>query len=491
MAVLLRLLVFAVFSFADLHALQIWKPKPLDFNGFVKAVKNAFIVSAPVVLLNWAPVANADSLSLPTSLIGDAQRQLSGVLHAKSSPRGFEVARRKRTAAIKSMESKGIIKISTDDSGNQFLSLPWIPDKKLPYKSLSVQQRLINEVSAGAFGEISKDLLLHWVDTAKTRRQIQSKLTANDTVTLVSNSHRNLESNMVPIISTVVVESSISTAFPLGVRALQKLQQFKGLYAGFPVVALASIPQGGAFFLVKKGFIEWQSLYAPQIPEVLSATVPICLGVMAYWLFRTPAEVIKTQVQAQQQPNVTTAFEAAKRKGLASLWKYYTVMLSLDIPFQIVNFILFGLVTDAVNQAGYPSNNILTRLFCGVSCGMVAAAVTCPLDVCKTRIISRDKKNTQLEEEKAAQLPQLSSVSTPMEDRVNFSINYTEKDPEVPNTNRNVATELLTIFREEGLGTLFLGFRQRLLYTGLANGIRLSAYGTSKMDLMMRSLDDL
>ena len=57
--------------------------------------------------------------------------------------------------------------------------------------------------------------------------------------------------------------------------------------------------------------------------------------------------------------------------------------------------------------------------------------------------------------------------------------------------NRNVLVELVNIYREEGVGTLFLGLRPRLLYTGLANGIRIAAYGTSRMDLMMRSLDDM
>ena len=59
------------------------------------------------------------------------------------------------------------------------------------------------------------------------------------------------------------------------------------------------------------------------------------------------------------------------------------------------------------------------------------------------------------------------------------------------NTNANVIPELIKIFKEEGWQTLFLGLKQRLIYTGLANGIRLAAYGTSRMDLMMRSFDDL
>lgn len=128
---------------------------------------------------------------------------------------GLEGVRLKRTAALKSMQEKGIIKIDTDDSGNQFLSLPWIPDKKLPYKTLSVKQRLINEVSAGAFGEISKDVMLHWVDTLKTRRQAQpSTPLANTTIATLNT----------PSIDTPTVKESFNPVTALG--------NFKALYAG-------------------------------------------------------------------------------------------------------------------------------------------------------------------------------------------------------------------------------------------------------------------
>ena len=78
-------------------------------------------------------------------------------------------------------------------------------------------------------------------------------------------------------------------------------------------------------------------------------------------------QVIKTQVQTGQAPNVREAFETAKisnPKGVLGLWKHYPVMLWLDIPFQIINFILYGVVSDAVAGAGF-TQSILTRLFCG------------------------------------------------------------------------------------------------------------------------------
>lgn len=504
--------------------------------------------------------ANAVPLQImkfPVRVLAIAARDAKEMYSNKQSP-GWELARQKRTAAVKLMQDKGILQIDTDDAGNQFLKLPWIPDHRVKYKSLSLTQRLSNEVCAGAFGELSKDVLLHAVDTAKTRKQAQKKAALSTGV---------LES--VPI---VPVAPSIGSA----------ISGLKDLYGGFPVVLISSIPQGGVFFFVKKGCVELINMVAPGLPNFVSSTVPIGFGVMAYWLFRTPAEVIKTQVQTGQSPNVREAFENAKNgeKGLIGLWKYYPVMLSLDIPFQIINFILFGFVSDAVLHAGYDTS-VWTRLFCGITCGMVSAAITCPVDVCKTRIVARDraasnkesefqivtggakvpveetedslllaqllsqeldisdtlraKRRTIMEEievydrdrardyegsttiilplsaqeqliKKADMISQLiisleqkqegKKMQIEKQVQVEYDINFnsspnSDSSAEKSIQSNNVVQELFKIIKEEGVGTLFLGIKQRLVYVGLANGIRLAAYGTSRMDLMMRSLDDL
>ena len=66
-------------------------------------------------------------------------------------------------------------------------------------------------------------------------------------------------------------------------------------------------------------------------------------------------------------------------------------MLCLDIPFQIINFILYGNFNDYLKDLGFDTS-IITRLICGITCGCIAALLTCPIDVAKTRIISRGKE---------------------------------------------------------------------------------------------------
>lgn len=458
----------------------------LTLSNIIKRSSSTILLSLSLygISITINPIESANAVTMKAASV-TGYREALGI----QSP-GWELARQKRTIAIKEMVDKGMMKIDTDDSGNQFLKLPWIPDKKVPYKSLSLTQRLLNEVCAGAFGEIAKDVILHPVDTAKTRKQAKKKSTADDD----DDEPKKEESGF----------------------------NIKDFYAGFPVVLASSIPQGGTFFLIKKSSIEAFNYLAPGLPTFISSTVSIGLAAMGYWSFRTPAEVVKTQVQTGQSPNVIDSIDVAKAgnaNGLLGLWKHYPVMLFLDIPFQIINFVLYGLVSNAVEQAGYETS-ILTRLFCGITCGMIAAGATCPIDVCKTRILARDKEqqnaalaslalqksiidnndmtligatktsdNMQMINESTGNVavierPIVSSISEA--DNTNSQTIDKRKD-----NDNNVVTELLKIAKEEGIGSLFLGIRQRLLYTGLANGIRLAAYGTSRMDLMMRSLDDL
>jgi solute carrier family 25 S-adenosylmethionine transporter 26 len=403
-------------------------------------------------------------------------KDLSNFLPSAPSPSGqspgWELARHKRTAAIKLMQEKKILRVETDEKGYQYLSLPWIPDKRITYKSLDLSRRLTNEACAGALGEITKDALLYSVDTRKTRAQIKG----NDSEGGGGGTGEAMPQSAAADGGVEALEfathGDMNMGTPMGLKVQGKekenlLMDFKALYAGFPVVLASSIPQGAVFFLAKGGLLEAFSRYLPGAPAWSTSIVPIVLGTMVYWLIRTPTEVIKTKVQANEFPDVTSAFENIQNtEGVPSLWKFYSVMLSLDVPFQVINFILFGVLSDMVVTAGV-EQNLLTRLGVGIGCGMVSAAVTCPLDVVKTRIQTKVKRSNVVED------------------------GHAEKDRKEEKSNINVLMEMADILKNEGVGTLFLGLPQRVVYTGLANGLRFAAYGTSRMDLMMRSLDDI
>lgn len=505
-------------SVLSFHLILLFTTDALKFDQILKnKISQCIAVGVSGVCISGFSPGRVDAAGLSSVII---ERMTPAIKSVQSNRGWVEEVRQKRTIAIKAMNEKGMLDINTDDGGNQYLSLPWLPDQKILYKKLSISQKLKNEVFAGAAGEIAKDILLHPVDTAKTRRQAKKK-----------NSKE---------------EASLE---PIDTLPVPVLDSIKGLYAGFPIVLIASIPQGATFFLVKKGVNEVITAFAPTTPKLLTTAICIALGVASYWSLRTPAEVLKTKIQTAVYNNVTTAINAVKESpaGFMSLYKHYSVMLWLDIPFQVINFILLGALSDAVASAGYEST-IVTRLFCGIACGMISAAVTCPIDTCKTRMIGRDpvstgpvtstaspsqtrettdkyalsasSPSTNLEYTSVATTTVTKSFSSqsgyeilgngsemlqsypsaqvleaieelnsqPITQQLKCETETTEGDTTV---RRNVLQEMVNIARTEGPLTLFSGIKQRLLYTGLANGVRIAAYGTARMDLMMRSLDEL
>jgi solute carrier family 25 S-adenosylmethionine transporter 26 len=444
----------------------------------------------------------ADEVTTYATIVATPSNQKVLQVPQSTQSSRWELARQKRTVAVKKMADQGIVKLDTDDDGNQVLSVPWMPNQKLQYKSLSLKQKLLGEVFAGAVGEFAKDVLLHPIDTLKSRKQAGIDTEDNEGK-----------------------EGETSGGGGDGKSGdVSPLKKLRDLYAGFPAVASSSLPQGGVFFLCKKGGIEIIKAISPAFAtSIVGQALPVVPGSIGYWGVRTPSEIVKLKVQLGQSPTVKDAFVDVKtqvrEKGVLDLWKFYPALLSLDIPYAILNFGLYSVFNDQIIAAGVEPN-FYTRLVSGAACGMIAAAITCPIDVAKTRIISRakgkGKKNDEVVERTVGEEMVMAAVSSNLteadcgygvgegddyiqEPRVDDALmesSIKKNASSVPSddddfVDQNVLKEMVTIFKEEGVAALFTGLPERTIYVGLSNGIRLAAYSTSRMDLMMRNLDSL
>lgn len=436
---------------------------PTNVGNIVRAVESPAMVLADseTIIEKAEDIADEVTAYATIATTTTQSSQEKPVLEVPQSAQsaGWERARQKRTIAVKKMAKEGMLKLEQDEEGNQMLSVPWIPNQKLQYKSLSLEQKLRGEVAAGAIGELAKDVLLHPIDTLKSRKQAAGK--------------EDEESDG--------EEKDKVQGGDGGTSALKKV---KDLYAGFPAVATSSLPQGGVFFLAKKGGIELiKSVSPPFAASLVGQAIPVGLGSIAYWAVRTPAEIVKVKVQLGQSTTVREAFVDVRSQildnGLRSLWKFYPALLSLDIPYAIINFALYGIFNDLIASQGIEAN-VYTRLVSGVACGMIAAGITCPIDVAKTRIISRSKRSN----EGANDPDGIDGIVECEHEGASMVIQEAR-------ASQNVIVEMATIVRDEGVSSLFIGLKERVLYVGLSNGIRLAAYSTSRMDLMLRSFDTL
>jgi len=79
-----------------------------------------------------------------------------------------------------------------------------------------------------------------------------------------------------------------------------------------------------------------------------------------------------------------------RSEGIRAFYRSYTTQLTMNIPFQSIHFMTYEFVQNITNEERH--YNPSAHMVSGAIAGAVAAAVTTPLDVCKTLL------NTQPEQ---------------------------------------------------------------------------------------------
>ena len=114
---------------------------------------------------------------------------------------------------------------------------------------------------------------------------------------------------------------------------------------------------------------------------------------------RVPVEVVKQRRQAGVLcSSLAVAKKALKRDGLPGLYRGGLATLAREVPFSLIQFPLWELFkAEVVKHEGRCTTPTESAL-CGALGGIVAAAMTTPLDVVKTRMMlntdSREKASS-------------------------------------------------------------------------------------------------
>ncbi len=78
-----------------------------------------------------------------------------------------------------------------------------------------------------------------------------------------------------------------------------------------------------------------------------------------------------------------------KTEGFSAFYRSYTTQLTMNIPFQVIHFVTYELGQDVLNPDR--RYNPATHVISGAVAGAASAAITTPLDVCKTMLNTQDK----------------------------------------------------------------------------------------------------
>lgn len=186
-----------------------------------------------------------------------------------------------------------------------------------------------------------------------------------------------------------------------------------GIYRGLSSVLVGSAPGASLFFIT---YETTKSLLAPVVRReggVAGAGVHMLagsLGEVAACAVRVPTEVVKQRAQAGQHASSAAALRAilASRGaiGLRGVWgelyRGWGITVVREVPFTIIQFPLWEFLKaqarrrrDAqhVPQAGHEQDiGALESAFYGSIAGAIAAGLTTPLDVLKTRVMLAEGK---------------------------------------------------------------------------------------------------
>ncbi|KAI9840018.1 MAG: hypothetical protein M1819_000210 [Sarea resinae] len=351
---------------------------------------------------------------------------------------------------------------------------------------------------AGAVAAFSVDLLVYPLDTLKTRWQS-------------------------PDYARIYLNGSTG--------AINRPALFRGLYQGVGSVILATLPSSGAFFTTYEAIKSLLKRHNPTNPYTSSPLLPTPLihatassiAELVSCVILTPAEVLKQNAQmVQQSPSspktAKPATSAAKinanatiqtlrrfRSHPSQLFTGYTALAARNLPFTALQFPMFEHLKQAIyayradkHSSGNASLNAappppslwetgtITAVSAG-SAGSVAALVTTPVDVVKTRVMlaasSSPSSSSSSRSSPSTSLPSSSSSSAKPPPSSSSSVlsssSHTSARPSSLQTAKN-------ILRDEGPRALWRGGLLRAAWTALGSGLYLGVYESGRVWLARR-----
>mmetsp|Transcript_7192 Transcript_7192/g.11346 ORF Transcript_7192/g.11346 Transcript_7192/m.11346 type:complete len:321 (-) Transcript_7192:34-996(-) len=171
------------------------------------------------------------------------------------------------------------------------------------------------------------------------------------------------------------------------------------LFNGYGAALASQIPYGMLVF----GTYETNKVFLlkefPDAPTTLLYLVAAVAGDLAGSLVLTPGEVLKQRVQAGGFPSILAALKGTlASSGPAGLYTGYFGLVARDLPFRAIQLPLYEAFkiafadrfTSGLVEAIRPEQ----LAFLGAAAGMISAALTNPVDVTKTKLMTSSKKST-------------------------------------------------------------------------------------------------
>eukprot|EP01041_Mallomonas_annulata_P011794 gene11794-24710_t len=169
---------------------------------------------------------------------------------------------------------------------------------------------------------------------------------------------------------------------------------FADVYSGIVPALIGGIPAAAVFFGTKdlfRSIFRQYSFIDPKFATILAVT----LAQFPYWLLRNPSEVIKTRLRTTSTENSTSTSSSLQDiLQRNTITDYYTGLipnLLYALPSDWLKFIAYDLISYSLfNIHESESVTVIQALICGALASLVAETICTPLDVVRTRIMCVD-----------------------------------------------------------------------------------------------------
>ncbi|KAF1996850.1 mitochondrial carrier [Amniculicola lignicola CBS 123094] len=188
---------------------------------------------------------------------------------------------------------------------------------------------------------------------------------------------------------------------------------FSGIYRGVGSALIGSAPGAALFFVtydsVKRKLLSGEGTLQRNVEgkeyydkggdvrrEALVHMLAASLGEVAACAVRVPTEVVKQRAQALQHPSSLASLQYIlsqhKTRGSVHVWlelyRGWSITIMREVPFTVIQFPLWeALKRWRKNTTGREQITGIEGGVLGSVAGAVAAGVTTPLDVLKTRLM--------------------------------------------------------------------------------------------------------
>lgn len=238
-----------------------------------------------------------------------------------------------------------------------------VPKQQQPqdydYEELPSTSPLTMHLIAGAAAGIMEHSVMYPFDIIKTRMQIMN---------------------------STIVYTGVT-------QALQKISTTEGartLWRGVMSVVLGAGPAHAVYFATYEQTKHMLNRITGNQANALAAGTAGGLATVVSDALMNPFDVIKQRMQmhnSQYQTIWHCARQVLRHEGLRAFYVSYPTTLVMNIPFQSIQFGFYDLFRRSLNPSGTYSP--LTHVMAGGMAGAVAAALTTPIDCCKTLLQTR------------------------------------------------------------------------------------------------------